>query len=115
MVSLLKRQKLIEGRYINVSAIGKVGFGPMISYTIDTIFGDYDPGYFHYHGMVCAASVGVRATFKKHFYLQTDMQAGYANYTNTRLGHEHLGASTQHFYSYQWTYEIGYSFQLGKK
>ncbi|WHZ08580.1 MAG: hypothetical protein OJF59_002334 [Cytophagales bacterium] len=115
LFSLVKRQKLIEGKHIKVSAIAKAGVGPMISYTIDTIFGDNDSGYFHYHGMVYAASVGIRANFFKHFFLQTDMQAGFANYTNTRLGHQHLGISTQHFYSFQWTYELGYSFALGKK
>ncbi|MBS1681767.1 MAG: hypothetical protein JST48_08660 [Bacteroidetes bacterium] len=115
LFSLVKRQKLMEGKKINVSAIAKAGVGPMITYTIDTILGDKDWGYFHYHGMVYAASIGVRATFYKHFYLQTDIQTAFANYTNTRLGHDHIGRSTQHFYSYQWTYEIGYAFTLGKK
>lgn len=114
LFSLVKRQKLLDGKYIHLSAIAKAGVGPMISYTIDKIFGDYDPGYFHYHGMIYATSLGIRATLKKHFFVQTDMQFGFANYTNTRLGHEHLGISTQHFFSYQWTYELGYSFQIGK-
>jgi hypothetical protein len=87
----------------------------MISYTIDRILGDYDPGYFHYHGYVLAASLGLRISFLKHLYIQSDLQGGYANYTNTKLGYEHLGTAVQHFYSLQWTWEGGFTFPVGKK
>ena len=116
LVSLVKRQQIYNGKYFQVSAIAKAGVGPMISYTIDTILGDYDPGYFHYHGWVAAVSAGVRVSFLKYFYLQSDMQGAYADYTNTKLGYNHLGRSTQHFYSLQWTYlSIGGIVPIGKK
>ncbi len=115
LLNLVKRESLLQREKIQVDAIAKVGLGPMISYTIDTILGDRDPGYFHYHGMVFATSLGVRATFFNHIFVQTDMQAALADYTNTKLGHEHLGKSTQYFYSWQWTYELGYTFPVGKK
>ena len=115
LVSVIRKHTLLTKKNFQVTAIAKAGIGPLISYTIDTILGDYDPGYFHYHGYVAAASLGVRANFSKHFFVQTDLQGGGANYTNTKLGHEHLGTAVHHFYSLQWTYEVGYTLPIGKK
>src|SRR5579871_5344374 len=42
LFSLVKRQKLITNKYFQASAIAKLGLGPMISYTIDTVLGDHD-------------------------------------------------------------------------
>jgi hypothetical protein len=115
LFNLVKRKHLLVRDKVQISAIAKVGIGPMISYTIDTILGDYDSGYFHYHGMVGAMSLGVRATFFKYLFLQTDMQGAFANYTNTKLGHDHLGRARHHFYSSQWTWEAGVSIPIAKK
>ncbi len=115
LFNLVKRQNILSKKYYQLSAIGKAGAGPLISYTISRILGDYDPGYFHYHGWVAAASLGVRFTFLKNFFIQSDMQGAFANYTNTKLGHEHLGMATHHFYSLQWTWEGGMIFPIGKK
>lgn len=115
LFNVVKRQSILNREKIQISAILKAGVGPMISYTIDTILGDSDPGYFHYHGWVGALSGGMRISFLKHFFIQTDMQGAFANYTNTKLGHEHLGRAVHHFYSLQWTYEAGASFPIGKR
>jgi len=115
VLSLVKRQTLLTTRYVQVSAIAKMGIGPMISYTIDTVLGDRDGGYFHYHGWVAATSLGLRVSFLKYFFIQSDMQGAYANYTNTKLGHDHLGYARHHFYSLQWTWEGGVTFPIGKK
>ncbi|GHN03223.1 membrane protein [Cytophagales bacterium WSM2-2] len=115
LFNVVKRQNLINYHNIQLSAIGKVGAGPLISYTIDTILGDNDPGYFHYHGWVAAVGIGVRATFLKYAFIQTDMQGAFANYTNTKIGHEHLGNVRHHFYSLQWTWEAGFLIPVGKR
>jgi len=114
IVSLVKRQNIFTHKDIQIKAIAKVGAGPLISYTIDTILGDYDPGYFHYHGWVAATSLGLRISFLKYLFIQTDMQGAFANYTNTKLGSEHLGMAKHHFYSLQWTWEGGFMIPVGK-
>jgi len=43
------------------------------------------------------------------------MQGAFANYTNTRLGHEHLGIAKHTFYSLQWTWEGGFIVPVGKR
>lgn len=115
ILSLVKRQTFLATKDIQVSAIAKAGAGPMISYTIDTVLGDRDNGYFHYHGWVAAASLGLRISFLKYLFIQSDFQGAYANYTNTKLGHDHLGYARHHFYSLQWTWEGGMQFPVGKK
>lgn len=114
LLNLTKKQDLLIHKYFQISAIGKAGVGPMISYTISTILGDNDLGYFHYHGWVAAVGVGVRVSFLRNFFIQSDMQGAYANYTDTVLGKNHDGRATHSFYSLQWTWEGGVIFPIGK-
>ncbi|HWA33288.1 MAG TPA: hypothetical protein VG737_04115 [Cyclobacteriaceae bacterium] len=115
LFNLVKRQKVVTSKYVNVSGIGKVGAGPLISYTISTVLGSHDSGHFHYHGWVAAASLGVRVDLFKYFFLQTDMQGAYADYTNTELGEDRQGLATHHFYSAQWMWSGGVNLFLGEK
>lgn len=113
MLNLVKRQKLWHSKALQLSAIGKVGGGPLISYTISTILGNNDEGYFHYHGMVAALSAGLKLDIFKYFFLQTDFQGAWVDYTNTRLGADHQGLATHHFYSLQYKYQFGFNYPLG--
>ena len=115
MLNLVKRQKLWHSKALQLSAIGKVGGGPLISYTISTILGNNDEGYFHYHGMVAALSTGLKLDIFKYFFLQTDFQGAWVNYTNTRLGADHQGLATHHFYSLQYKYQFGFNYPLGHR
>jgi hypothetical protein len=113
--SLTKRKNIFTHKHVQVDALGKVGAGPLISYTISTILGDYDPGYFHYHGWVAATSLGVRVSFLKNFFIQSDIQGAFVDYTNTKLGKNHDGLATHTFYSLQWTWEGGVIIPMGRK
>ena len=115
LVNVTKRVKLLTTKHLEVGLIAKAGAGPLISYTISSILLYYDPGYFHYHGWVVATSVGVRASFLKYLFIQSDMQGAFANYTNTTMGSKRDGISTQTFYSLQWTWEGGVMIPIGKK
>lgn len=113
MVNLVKRQKILNGKVFQLSGIGKLGAGPLMSYTISTILGSHDSGHFYYHGWVTGASVGLRLNIYKYFFIQADLQGAYANYTNTEMGADHQGRSTQHFYSLQYMWSGGLSIPLG--
>lgn len=116
MLNLVKREKLWKSKHLQLSAIGKVGAGPLISYTISSVLGNNDDGYFHYHGIVSALSVGLKLDIYRYFFLQTDVQGAWVDYTNTRLGADHQGLSTQHFYSLQYKYLLfGFNYPLGKR
>lgn len=113
MVNLVKRQKILNGKVFQLSGIGKLGAGPLMSYTISTILGSHDSGHFYYHGWVTGASAGLRLNIYKYFFIQADLQGAYANYTNTEMGADHQGRSTQHFYSLQYMWSGGLSIPLG--
>jgi len=114
MVNLVKRFRIITGKNLQLSAMGKVGGGILMSYTISDILGNHDDGHFHYHGWVTGASLGLRFDFLKYLFIQTDIQGAYVDYTNTYLGADQVGRSTQVFYSAQWTWEGGLRFPVGK-
>ncbi|CAN5351266.1 membrane protein [soil metagenome] len=112
MVNLVKRIKIVKSKNFQLSAIGKVGAGPLISYTISTILGSVDNGHFHYHGWVAGTSVGLRFNIYKYFFIQSDIQGAFANYTNTELGADRQGLATHHFYSLQWIWAGGLNLTL---
>lgn len=115
MLNLVKRRKLWQSKNFRLSAIGKVGGGPLISYTISNVLGNNDEGYFHYHGVVAALSAGLKFDLFRYFFLQTDLQGAWVDYTNTRLGADHQGLATHHFYSLQYKYAFGFNFPIGKR
>ncbi|WP_240047284.1 hypothetical protein [Hymenobacter nivis] len=112
MVNLVKRQKLIVGKHLQLSAIGKIGGGPMISYTISTIFGSHQEGPFHYHGWVVGTSAGLKFDIYKYFFLQGDVQGAFADYTNTWIGADKVGRVTHVFTSAQAIYSFGFNVPL---
>ena len=114
LVNLVKRFKMLSGKNLQLSAIGKVGGGILMSYTISDILGSHDSGHFHYHGWVVGTSLGIRFDFLKYLFIQTDMQGAFADYTNTYMGADQVGRSTHTFYSLQWTWEGGIRIPLDK-
>ncbi len=112
MVNLVKRWGLRAGRHVALSAVGKVGGGPMISYTISSIFTSHAEGPFHYEGWVAGASGGLRLELYKYFFLSTDMQGAYARYTNSYIGADRLGRVTHQFGSAQFLYGFGFMVPL---
>ena len=109
MVNLVKRWQFLAGRHVTLSGVGKVGGGPMISYTISSIFTSHAEGPFHYEGWVAGASGGLRLEFYHYFFLNTDFQGAFANYTNSYIGADRLGRVTHHFGSGQLIYGFGFN------
>jgi hypothetical protein len=109
MVNLVKRHSLTAGRHVALSAVGKVGGGPMISYTISSIFTSHAEGPFHYEGWVAGASAGLRLELYHYFFLNTDFQGAYARYTNSYIGADRLGRVTHNFGSGQLIYGFGFN------
>lgn len=114
MMNLVKRQRLITGEHLQLSAIGKVGAGPLMSYTISTVLGSHDSGHFRYHGWVVGASAGLRFNIYKYFFIQSDIQGAFADYTTTELGADRVGRATHHFYSLQYMWSGGLNFPINR-
>jgi hypothetical protein len=112
MLNLVKRHTVLNGNVFQLSGIGKIGAGPLMSYTISTILGSHDSGHFHYHGWVAGASVGLRLKIFKYVFIQTDIQGAFANYTNTEMGEDRQGLATHQFYSLQYMWSGGVEIPL---
>ncbi|MBC7391228.1 MAG: hypothetical protein H7329_18650 [Opitutaceae bacterium] len=112
MINMLKRTDFVKKKNIKISAIGKVGAGPLVSYTISSVLGNYDKGAFYYHGMVYGLSTTLRLELLKYFFIETSLQGAFANYTNTRLGADHKGLATHRFFSLQYMYGAGLTLPL---
>ncbi|WP_428656625.1 hypothetical protein [Runella sp.] len=110
LFNLTKRHQLWHTKNLQLSGIGKVGVGPLVSYTISTILGDYDSGRFHLQGWVTGVSGGLRLDIYRRFFVQSDFQAAFANYTGSELGSDHVGRATHHFFSWQGIYGFGANF-----
>jgi hypothetical protein len=112
MVNLVKHKVLWDRHLFKVSAVGKVGVGPMISYTISTVLGNHQEGPFHYHGLVVGSSLGLKADILRYFFLQTDIQGAFADYTNIFLGDDRVGRATHTFGSLQAIWAFGFNVPL---
>jgi hypothetical protein len=112
MINLIKKKKLFVKEHFQISAIGKFGAGPLISYTHSTVFGSYGQGPFRYEGWVVGVSLGARLNIYKYFFIQTDLQGAFADYTNIKLGADRQGRATQQFYSLQYMWAIGINIPL---
>jgi hypothetical protein len=115
LINLVKRQRLWVSKNFQLSAIGKIGAGPLISYTISSVLGANHSTGFQYQGWVIATSAGLRFNLYKYFFIQGDVQGAFANYTDSKIGTDGQGRSTQHFYSVQYLWAGGLNFPLGQK
>lgn len=113
IVNLVKRKKLWSSKHIEVSAMGKVGVGPLMSVTITTLFNNYYRTGFVYQGWVFPASAGLRISFYKYFFIQGDVQGAYVDYLHSRIDANGSATLSQHFYSLQWLWAGGVAFPLG--
>lgn len=114
MLNFMKRFWMLDKKNLQLSAITKIGGGLLWSYTISTVLGSYDHGYFHYHGMVAGTGIDTRLELYRYFFIQLGIQGAFADYTNTKLGADRKGIATHHFYSLQAIWGAGVNVPLGK-
>lgn len=101
LFNVVKKQKLWASKHISVSAIGKVGLGPLMSVTISSIEGNYYRTGFKYQGWVYETSLGLRVDLCKYLFIQGDAQGAFVDYLHSKIDEGGRGVSSQHFYSLQ--------------
>ncbi len=99
MLNLVKKSSIFKRPLFELSAISKLGAGPLVSYTMSTILGSEDKGHFRIQGFVIGLSTGIRADILKYFFLQINVQGAYANYLDSEIGADRVGRAKHHFYS----------------
>lgn len=107
MLNLVKTRQLYKNKYVTFDLLGKVGAGPLVSFSISTILGDKNEGRFRIHGFVAGTSIATRISFLKYLFLQPYFQYAFANYLSTDLGKDAVGLATHSFSSYTFMLECG--------
>ena len=115
MLNLVKTRQLYQNKYVTLDLLGKVGAGPLVSYTISTILGDKNEGRFRIHGYVAGVSIATRFSFLKYLFLQPSFQYAFAYYLSTELGKDAVGRATHSFSSYTFMLEGGMKFNFSFK
>ncbi|MFZ4797211.1 MAG: hypothetical protein ACOYMA_06925 [Bacteroidia bacterium] len=117
MLNLVKTHQLYKHKYVTLDLLGKVGAGPLVSYSISTILGDKNDGRFRIHGYVLGASIATRISFLKYLFIQPSFQYAFADYLSTELGKDAVGRATHSFSSYTFMVEGGFKYDVafGKK
>lgn len=117
MLNLVKRRTFYTNKYISVDVLGKVGAGPLVSYSISTILGNNNSGRFRIHGYVIGTSICSRLNIYKYLFIQPSFQFAFADYLSTELGADAVGRATHRFTSYTFMLEGGFNFPVnwGKK
>ena len=112
MLNLVKTRQLYKNKYLSFDMLGKVGAGPLVSFSISTILGDRNEGRFRIHGFVAGASLATRICFCKYLFIQPSFQYAFANYLSTELGKDAVGRATHTFSSYTFMLEGGLKFDV---
>lgn len=112
MLNLVKQHPLYKGRYMNLQALGKVGAGPLVSYTISKVLGSFNDDGFHIQGYVLGLNVGTRMNFFKYLFIQPAFQYGFAHYTNSRVMADRSGKVSHMFSSFMFSVEGGFNIPL---
>lgn len=114
MLNLVKTYPLFKNKYCTIDMLGKIGAGPLVSYTISTILGSHDSGRFRVHGYVVGSSIATRINFLKYLFLQPSFQYAFADYLSTEMGQDRVGRAVHYFTSYTFMLEGGFKFDIGQ-
>jgi hypothetical protein len=112
MLNLVKTYPLYKNKYFDLDLLGKIGAGPLVSYSISTILGSHNGGAFKIHGYVVGGSIATRANFLKYLFIQPSFQYAYADYIRTEIGSDGQGNASHTFFSYTFMLEGGFRFQV---
>ncbi len=115
MVSLVKKHKFYQNKYVVLSGVGKAGIGPLVSYTMSTVLGQYYDTWFRIQGFVVGGSIAARLDICKYLFIQPNFHLAWADYTSTPIGLDGAGRATHVFGSYAFVLEGGFNVPFGKK
>lgn len=112
MFNYMKRLPLWRNKTFELFWQNKLGAGVLYSFTISTVLGNYDPGYFKVQGYVIGANSGFQLNIFKYFFLQTDAQGAFAHYINSDLGADHVGKLNHVFLSGAMSLQFGFNVNI---
>ncbi len=91
-----------------LSAIAKVGAGPVVPRSDTYIFNNRRNEIYHIAGYVTGIDLGFRYDFLRRFHIETSGKFAYANYSRVFLYGD--GNARQHWFSFEYIFTLGYQF-----
>jgi hypothetical protein len=110
MLNIMKRQRLYASKNDKhwISAIFKIGAGPVVPRTDVTIFGQELNNRFHVAGFCAGIEMGLRYDAFKHVFIEYTVKGAYANYINVLVCGS--GKGNHHFWTGENILTFGFQF-----
>jgi hypothetical protein len=99
---------------IDINLTEGVGIGVLFPKTNTTLLGKERYDEFHVSGYGISAHAGLNITFFKHFFIQSNIKAGYINMNDIRTTDSKTDSASQHFTFIENMYVFGARFGIGK-
>jgi hypothetical protein len=99
---------------IDINLLEGIGIGVLLPKTNTTLLNKQRYDDFHLSGYGVSAHVGLNVTFFKHFFIQSNLKAGYINMGNIRTTHDKADSASQSFTFLENVYVFGVRFNLKK-
>jgi hypothetical protein len=114
MISLVKRIVLLKTKndLLRINALVKYGVGGLVPKTDSRLFNYHNDGPFRLSGFVTGVNVGLRVDLFRYFFLDTNFQGAFADYTS---GIIYGGRVRHHFFSLQYIWSAGINVPLSGK
>jgi hypothetical protein len=106
---------LLNKGILEISAIEGVGGGILLPRTNTSLLNNPRYDQFHLAGFGVGAMVGLNIEFKKHFFILSEIKAGYINMPSIRTTMFETDIAKQHFTFLQGNIVFGYRFSIGNK
>ena len=114
LFNVTKRYHLMATRNekVKVDFYGKLGIGPVIPHTQNSLFGKPNHQGFQFGGWNTGAEGVIRATFFRYLYLEYSNKFDYARYSGVNL---YLGKAHQAFGTYEMILSLGIDIPTSRK
>jgi hypothetical protein len=106
---------LLNKGILEISAIEGVGGGILLPRTNTSLLNNPRYDQFHLAGFGVGAMLGLNIEFKKHFFILSEIKAGYINMPSIRTTMFDTDIAKQHFTFVQGNIVFGYRFFIGNK
>ena len=114
LFNVTKRYHLLETRNekVKVDFYGKLGIGPVIPHTQNSLFGQANHQGFQFGGWNTGVEGVIRATFFRYLYLEYSNKFDYARYSGVNV---YQGKAHQTFGTYEMIVSLGFDIPTSRK
>lgn len=106
LINLVKRWDLYKmpSEKFRLSALGKVGVGPVVPHVENAFFGKANEPHFQIGGWNCGVEADIKATFFRYVYLEYGIKGDYARYSGLKI---YEGTARQAFGTFEMILSLG--------